>query len=262
MFEYTFGDYSRNTQTLVCVFPQLQPNVELFQSNHTFIGCCIDETLRNETTLNINAQLNDILNLKFNEINPNFDQNLNESKLIYISLGTIFNTDIKVFQKIIKSLEMFSNSNFKIHAVISVGSKSFQKLNKTKYDNNIIIVPFAPQIALLKRAHLFITHSGMNSISETIEYGVPCICLPQGEATDQPFVARRVTNDLKIGLQLQSDRFTVNQMYNAINEVLSNNNYLERILHLTKLSKRYNGVVNGANEIIQSIESKSSSFST
>jgi UDP:flavonoid glycosyltransferase YjiC (YdhE family) len=56
---------------------------------------------------------------------------------------------------------------------------------------NTLLLPFAPQVDILKRASLFITHAGMNSVSESIQYGVPLICVPQ--YGDQPLVAYRVS---------------------------------------------------------------------
>ena len=37
---------------------------------------------------------------------------------------------------------------------------------------NILFVPHTPQIEILKRAHLFISHAGMNSVSEALNYGL------------------------------------------------------------------------------------------
>jgi MGT family glycosyltransferase len=40
---------------------------------------------------------------------------------------------------------------------------------------------FVPQLEILQRAKLFITHGGMNSASETMFYGVPLIVVPQAQ---------------------------------------------------------------------------------
>ena len=41
-----------------------------------------------------------------------------------------------------------------------------------------MLVERAPQIELLKRAYLFISHNGMNSTSESIHFGVPMLFIP------------------------------------------------------------------------------------
>lgn len=55
---------------------------------------------------------------------------------------------------------------------------------------NAIVVPFAPQLAVLERASLAITHAGLNTVLECLTAGVPMVCLPV--TNDQPGVARRV----------------------------------------------------------------------
>jgi MGT family glycosyltransferase len=55
---------------------------------------------------------------------------------------------------------------------------------------NVIVRPYMPQLEILKRADVFITHGGMGSSSEGLWYGVPLIVYPQ--MADQPFVAQRV----------------------------------------------------------------------
>jgi UDP:flavonoid glycosyltransferase YjiC (YdhE family) len=53
-----------------------------------------------------------------------------------------------------------------------------------------IVVPFAPQLELLAKASLTITHAGMNTALETLAYAVPAVAIPVGN--DQPGVAARL----------------------------------------------------------------------
>lgn len=55
---------------------------------------------------------------------------------------------------------------------------------------NVVVVNHAPQLELLKRAALMITHGGLNSIKECLYFGVPMIVFPLGK--DQPGNAARV----------------------------------------------------------------------
>lgn len=54
---------------------------------------------------------------------------------------------------------------------------------------NAIVRAHVPQLEILRRAALFISHGGMNSVSEALYYGVPLLLAPQ--SADQPWVARR-----------------------------------------------------------------------
>ena len=50
--------------------------------------------------------------------------------------------------------------------------------------SNVIVVRAAPQIELLKRATLCITHAGLNTALECLGQGVPMVAIPIGY--DQP----------------------------------------------------------------------------
>ncbi|MCA9911099.1 MAG: glycosyl transferase, partial [Anaerolineae bacterium] len=55
---------------------------------------------------------------------------------------------------------------------------------------NFIVRNFVPQLEVLQRTDLFITHGGMNSVHESLWQGVPMIVIPQ--QAEQAFVAQQV----------------------------------------------------------------------
>lgn len=54
---------------------------------------------------------------------------------------------------------------------------------------------FVPQLEVLKRTDVFITHGGMNSLNEALYFGVPVVVVPQ--QIEQGFNMRRLK---KIGV--------------------------------------------------------------
>ncbi len=55
---------------------------------------------------------------------------------------------------------------------------------------NFVVRCFVPQLKVLSRASVFLSHGGMNSVSESLYYGVPVIVLSQ--FADQLWVAKRI----------------------------------------------------------------------
>ena len=66
--------------------------------------------------------------------------------------------------------------------------------------DNILMFHFVPQLETLQHTDVFITHGGMNSVNESLFYGVPMIVVPQ--ALDQSLVAKRVC-ELGVGLTIE-----------------------------------------------------------
>jgi len=116
---------------------------------------------------------------------PNFSfGNTGNRKLVFISLGTIANERLDFYRECIKA---FSRSEFNV--LISIGSKVNRK-ELGVVPSNIYIEDYVPQIEVLKRASLFISHGGMNSVNEALYFGVPILILPQ--QSEQVMVAKRV----------------------------------------------------------------------
>lgn len=161
--------------------------------------------------------------------------------IIYVSMGTVFqNENPELFKVLIRASTRFSKD---YAVIISTGDeKNYDKyMNSSLASPDILLIPHTPQIEILKRASLFITHAGMNSVSEAINYGVPIICLPL--SGDQPFVAWRVADELGVGVRLQpnDDNLTDDVVEAAMRKVLSDPSYRQKALALSQISKGYAG---------------------
>lgn len=100
------------------------------------------------------------------------DYKLLKKPVIYISLGTILNTNIDFYHNCIEALK-----DWKGTVILSIGKKT--KIQQFKHiPANFIIKNYVHQIELLKYTDIFITHGGMNSTQEGLFYGVPLIFYP------------------------------------------------------------------------------------
>jgi len=107
---------------------------------------------------------------------------LDNRPLIYASMGTLQNRVPKVFQTIATAC-----AALEVKLVISLGGGGV-KLGPLP--GNPTVVDYAPQLELLSRSSLVITHAGMNTTLESLSQGIPLVAIPV--TNDQPGVAGRV----------------------------------------------------------------------
>lgn len=109
--------------------------------------------------------------------------------LVYASLGTTRKADPVIFTRIAEAC-----SGLDLQLAISLGGRRDAK-NFTGLPGNPVVVSNAPQLELIRRAQIVITHAGPNTVLETLIQGKPMVALPI--ALDQPAIAARL---LKLGV--------------------------------------------------------------
>jgi MGT family glycosyltransferase len=167
--------------------------------------------------------------------------------IVYISLGTMLNNSISFFKKCIRS---FANED--ISVIISIGSKfPVDKLGSSP--NNIMIYQHVPQLEVLQNADLFITHGGMNSVNESLYYGVPMVVVPRGN--DQPTVGKRVA-ELKLGVMIEKNQVTADSLRIAAYTVINNVEYRENAKKMQNSMIHAGGNTLIASDIINLINNK------
>jgi hypothetical protein len=104
--------------------------------------------------------------------------------LIYASLGTIHSQQLEVFARIAEAC-----AHLDAQLVIALAGGGIPETLPT-LPGDPLVLGFAPQLALLQRAALNITHAGLNTVLESLRCGVLMVAIPI--ANDQPGVAARV----------------------------------------------------------------------
>ena len=82
---------------------------------------------------------------------------------------------------------------------MSVGEKT-EISSLGSIPENFIVKNSVDQISVLQTADVFITHCGMNSVNESLYFGVPMVLFPQH--SEQRIVADRVA-ELGAGIKLK-----------------------------------------------------------
>ena len=116
--------------------------------------------------------------------------------LIYISLGTIFNDDAQFYR------DCFAALGDGLYDVVLATGAKVDVAELGAIPKNFVVRAAVPQLPLLRRASLFITHAGMNSANEALWHGVPLVVRPRHG--DQHLVAARVV-ELGAGARLVND---------------------------------------------------------
>jgi len=137
--------------------------------------------------------------------------------LIYASMGTLVNGLTDVFRIILKAVAAIPGRQM----VLSVGS-NIQLDDIGPIPASAIVVSKAPQIGLLKRAELCITHAGINTTLESLALGVPMVAIPVG--FDQPGIAARIVYH-GVGKSVPVASMSEEDLSGAVQEVLGNPSY-------------------------------------
>jgi zeaxanthin glucosyltransferase len=140
--------------------------------------------------------------------------------LIYASMGTLVNGLDNVYGTILEALGEFPE----MQAVLSVG-RNVDPRDLGPIPSNTIVVRVAPQIELLKRATLCITHAGLNTALEALAQGVPMVAIPIGY--DQPGVAARIAYH-GVGEFVEIGTLTARHLSELIAKVKADPNYREK----------------------------------
>lgn len=139
--------------------------------------------------------------------------------VIYISIGTILKGGENFFRTCVEAFEKET-----VMVVLSVGNFDISRLEHIP--ENFVIRNRVPQIAALKQASLFITHGGMNSVSEAMVSGVSMVVIPF--VSDQPVNARQVEK-MGLGKVLDYKSITADALRDAAFAVMEDRQIQENL---------------------------------
>lgn len=159
--------------------------------------------------------------------------------LILVSLGTAYNNQ-PAFYKM--CLEALGGTPWQI--VMATGTEVI--LPSQELAENVLLRPMVPQLELLKRTTVFITHGGMNSVNEALYFDVPLIVVPQG--ADQGWIAGCV-RAVGAGILLDKLAIDAQTLRQAVETILRNSAYAEAAKRIGATLRATSGAVGGADAI-------------
>ena len=203
-----------NTHTIVYTSSDFQPCADTFSDKYVFVG----PSIRPATDKIVKTK----------------------EKLIYISMGTVNNDMMPLYKTCITTL-----ADTEYQVIISVGN--LVSINEYGImPENISVYEHVDQIAVLQAADIFLSHCGMNSVNESLYFGVPLLMLPQ--TAEQGGVAERV-HQLGAGIKLKkTDGASI--IY-AINKLFSVNSYKDNAQKISWSFRQCVGSKGAADKIEQ-----------
>ena len=172
-------------------------------------------------------------------------EKLTGEHLIYAFLGTLQDRDLWIFQAIAQACAVFLN----VQLVIALGGGATPE-SLPQLPGNPIVVSYAPQLELLPKAALTITHAGMNTVLESLSNGVPMVAIPI--TNDQPAVAARIAWT-QTGKVVPLEEVSVENIRRAIEQVLRKDSYKNNALKLQESIKQAGGASRAADIIEQAV---------
>lgn len=139
-----------------------------------------------------------------------------DKPILFISLGTVFNQWQEFFKM---CFEAFADNGMTI--IMAIGNKN-DAASLGAIPANFKLYPQVPQLEVLAKADVFVSHGGMNSTMEAMSYGVPVVAIPQ--MAEQAATGRRV-HELKCGIHLPRQSVTADALKNAVSELRADQSY-------------------------------------
>ena len=164
--------------------------------------------------------------------------------LIYASMGTIMNGRADVFRTIAAGVANHRGTQL----VLSIGDRLDPK-QIGPVPSNAIIVNQAPQLELLKRASVCITHAGLNTVLESLAQGVPQLAIPV--TFEQPGIAARIAAK-KTGVTMSFADLTSEHLSTLLDEVLNCSIYRENARKFQEIISKTDGLAIAANIVERS----------
>ena len=196
------------TPTIVSTSRLFQPMAETFGSRYAFVGPMVMQR---------------------------YPRRAHDRPLVYVSLGTVLNNAPDFYRSVLSAL-----SGMACDAVLSIGD-AVDPASLGALPEHVRLFPRVNQLEVLAGADVFLTHCGMNSVTESLLSGVPMVLFPQhGE---ENAVAIRCE---QIGAGLRLKRPTASCIRSALEAVLGDDRYRQAAQTVAEDFARCGGAIEAA----------------
>ena len=132
-----------------------------------------------------------------------------------------------------------------VQLILSRGGGRFPAAESVSHQNTLI-VDYAPQLEVLERASITITHGSANTMVESLLHGVPLVAIPL--VFDQPGTAARLART-GAGISMSLKKAGTPRLRSAIQTILEKPEHKKAAEELQKACLNAGGVVQAADII-------------
>jgi glycosyltransferase, MGT family len=133
-----------------------------------------------------------------------------------------------------------------IEVIMSIGT-NVSEASLGQAPANFVVRAHVPQLEVLGRASAFVTHGGMNSVSESLFQGVPVVVIPQ--MGEQEVVGRRV-EEVGAGIYLAKQDVSAEKLRESVARLLTDGRFREEAAVLRESFRTAGGVARAADAIV------------
>lgn len=160
-------------------------------------------------------------------------ERLDGRPIVYASLGTLQGSREAVFRCFADAC-----TELDVQLVISHGG-GLTDAQASNLPGSPLVVRYAPQEELLARAHLTLTHAGLNTVLDSLTHGVPMVAVPL--TYEQPAIARRIEWH-QCGASLSHSELNVRRLRSRLIDVMNDPRYRDAAAHMRAAISTAGGV--------------------
>ncbi|MFI1161296.1 macrolide family glycosyltransferase [Streptomyces sioyaensis] len=207
-------------RSLVCVPREFQPAGETFGEETAFVGPCLPEEYTRGS----------------------WDAPRDGLPLVVISMGSLYNNQRDFFPTCVRA---FDGQPW--HVVITLGN-GLDTRELGPLPSNVEAHAWIPQLAVLRRADVFVTAAGMGSLMDSLHTGTPPVLVPQ---MPESWAGSKRAVELGLGTLLDPAEITEDTLLGAVRATAADEGLRERVRRMGEVIERTSGAV-GAAEALES----------
>lgn len=219
----TLIENDNDTDTIVFTSREFQPDADTFSRRVTFVG----PSLRGD---------------RWDARGMTEDREGGHEKkrpVLYISMGTINNKNQHFYEN---CFEAFGDQDMDV--ILSLGTGT-DPGKFARVPGNFSLQAYVDQLEVLSRADAFVTHCGMNSVNESLFFGVPMVLYPQ--QSEQRAVALRAA---ELGAGILLEKAGAKNLRETADRVLRDPSYRKNARTLSLGLRRAGGAKKAAEVIL------------